>query len=242
MSEDLLSRGTRALWGLVEPGRRGPKPKLSIADLASAGVALADAEGLDAVTMSAVAKQVGMTTMALYRYVDSREDLLAAMADAALGEPPALPRRNGGPSHVPQWAEAEAARLGTHPWVLDVRTGSPPIGPHHLAWMDAGMRAFDRTGLDGQATSSVLLVVDGFVRSTVSFAVQYGGTAGDRWADQLRLVVDPDRLPAVAAALDSGAFEDDGADFPTPDDFAFGLGVVLDGIESLVSRARRPRR
>jgi AcrR family transcriptional regulator len=230
-----LSRGTLALWGLTTSGRRGPKPAMTVQSIAAAGIVIADAEGLEAVTMAAVAGRLGYSTMALYRHVESRTDLLGVMADEALGPVPDLSRRKSWRSQLIGWAVAEAKQLFVHPWFLDIRTGSPPLGPHTLAWMDLGLQILASAGLDHRRASSALLLVDGYVRSTVVFAFQYGASDdADAWADHLRLVVDPASLPAVAAALEAGAFEDDEpVGFPS-DDFTFGLEVILDGIERLL--------
>jgi AcrR family transcriptional regulator len=230
-----LSRAMRELWGLADARRRGPKPAMSVREIAAAGVALADAEGLDAVTMAAVAKRLGFTTMSLYRYVESRQDLLLAMVDEALGPPPEPHRRRGWRAQVEDWAHAEAARMFLHPWVLDVRLGSPPIGPHVLAWMETGFAAVARSGLDPARASESLLIVDGYVRSSVQLVQQYAAPdATESWVAQLRTVLDPDRFPTAYSVLVSGAFEDGSTEGDPSPQFEFGLKLLLDGIERLV--------
>ncbi|MCW2756943.1 MAG: TetR family transcriptional regulator, partial [Nocardioidaceae bacterium] len=79
-----------------------------------------------------------------------------------------------------------------------------------------------------------LLLVDGFVRNQVLLAQQFGDGAGSRvWADRLRTLIDRERLPALAAGLDSGAFDDDTPGAFPGDEFDFGLRLVLDGIAAL---------
>jgi AcrR family transcriptional regulator len=231
-----LSRAMRELWGLTEEGRRGPKPAMSVHAIAAAAVGLADAEGLDAATMAAVAQRLGFSTMSLYRYVESRQDLLLAMVDEALGPAPDLNRRRGWRGQVEEWARAEAGQLFAHAWVLDVRAPSPPIGPNTLAWMELGFAALMKSGLGPDKAASSLLIVDGYVRSHVQLALQYAAPgATDTWPAQLRTVIDPDRFPAVHSVLVSGAFDDGGETFPS-DEFEFGLTLLLDGIERLVTR------
>jgi AcrR family transcriptional regulator len=228
-----LSQAMRELWGLREDGRRGPRPAMSVRAIASAAVALADSEGLDGVTMAAVAKRLGFTTMSLYRYVESRQDLLDVMADEAFGPPPALNRRRGWRGQVEEWAHADAVQLMAHPWIFDVRASAPPVGPNLVGWMEAGFQALSRAHLAPQQTASSLLTVDGYVRSSVQLALQFAtDAAADTWVAQLRTVVDAEAMPAVSAVLESGAFEDDSAGFPS-EDFDFGLGLLLDGIERL---------
>src|SRR5579872_6584770 len=69
------------LWEAREAGSRGPKPGLSAEMVARAAVKVADAEGLDAVSMQRVAQEAGVTTMALYRYVKNKEELIDRMIE-----------------------------------------------------------------------------------------------------------------------------------------------------------------
>ena len=84
------------LWGQRPPGQRGPRPTLSVAEVARAGVAVGDAEGIGAVTMQRVADELGVTKMALYRYLPGKAELVALMIDIGLGEPPRLSDVPGG--------------------------------------------------------------------------------------------------------------------------------------------------
>jgi AcrR family transcriptional regulator len=233
-TQDTVPRAVRALWGAETGARRGPKPSLSVRGIAAAGVAIADAEGLEAASMAAVAKRLGFTTMSLYRYVDSKADLQMAMVDEAIGAVPEINRRLGWRNQLTAWAESEAGRLGAHAWVLEVRLGSPPLGPQTLAWMDLGLQILDRAGLEPQRASSALLFVDGYVRQQIALGLQYAD-GGSGWADRLRAVMPPDTLPALTRALHAGVFDDDPSDFPA-DEFRFGLDLILDGVERLVRR------
>src|ERR1700722_15335805 len=77
------------LWKGDQGTRPGPKRSLDMHALARAGMRLADAAGLDAVSMRAVSADMGMSSMALYRYVKSKQELLLMMVDEACGPPPA---------------------------------------------------------------------------------------------------------------------------------------------------------
>ena len=69
---------------------RGPKPALTLEAIAETAIRVADADGLDAVSMQRVAAELGFTKMALYRYLPGKSDLLALMVEHALGGPPDL--------------------------------------------------------------------------------------------------------------------------------------------------------
>jgi AcrR family transcriptional regulator len=235
-----LPRAVRALWGLDDPaGRRGPKRSLSVQAIGAAAIEIADADGLAAVSMASVAQRLGTTAMSLYRYVDSRQELEVVMVDLALGAPPQPNPRRTWRHELEDWARADARHLAGHPWVLDVRPGSPQVTPNLLAWTDTGMQIMLRSGLAEQPAASALLVVDGYARQHVLMALQFAdleATAG--WADRLRELVDPAAMPGLGQVLAAGAFDNGepaGDGFPG-DEFEFGLALVLDGIEALATR------
>ncbi|SFB89372.1 transcriptional regulator, TetR family [Nocardioides terrae] len=237
MSELEAPRAVRALWaGSSDAPRRGPKPAMSVPAIAEAAVTLADEQGLDAVSMSSVAKRLGFTAMSLYRYVDTKDDLLQVMLDRAYGpvtvatDPDADWRAAAG-----DWARALLGRCQAHPWVVDVRMSSPPLTPNSVAWMDAGLRALSGTGLPPQQVASSLLMVDSYVRSHVRLLKEYSPDGLAAWSTRLRGVIDPGATPAVWEALQAEVFDDAPADEPWPsDDFTFGLEIVLGGIQQLV--------
>ena len=81
--------------------KRGRKPTIDAADITRAAIAVADAEGLAAVSMARVAQEMGNATMALYRHVKSKDELLTLMGDAAIGRPaPVAGRRLARPARV----------------------------------------------------------------------------------------------------------------------------------------------
>jgi AcrR family transcriptional regulator len=145
-----LPRHLRLLWALPET-RRGPRPRQTIQGIGAAAVALADAEGLAAVSMKAVAEALGMTTMSLYRYLDAKEDLYEVMLDQAYG-PPLPPDELGARadwrSRLSGWAHALAGALLAHPWIVEVPMSSPPTTPNVLGWTDLGVAALSGTGLE----------------------------------------------------------------------------------------------
>ena len=78
-----LPRGVALAWGVAAHPQRGPKRELSIERIVEAAIDIADAEGLAAVSMSRVAASLGFTTMSLYRYVTSKDDLILLMQEGA---------------------------------------------------------------------------------------------------------------------------------------------------------------
>jgi AcrR family transcriptional regulator len=159
-TESGLPAAIEQLWGLRGTGRRGgPKPVLSLERIVAAAVALADEGGLAALSMSRLAEKLGFTTMSLYRYVASKDDLLVLMLDAAIGPPPAAAAGSGWRAGVEGWARALRAGYGRHPWMVDLPISGLPAGPNQLVWFERGLGVLAATTLEpGERAASVLLL------------------------------------------------------------------------------------
>ncbi|MEV4811947.1 TetR/AcrR family transcriptional regulator [Micromonospora avicenniae] len=234
-----------AAWGLRERAPKGPRPGLTLAGIVAAAIALADAEGLAAVSMSRVAKELGAATMSLYRYVSAKDELLTLMVDAAYGEPPG-PGGTGPQwrTGLAGWAWAERAALQRHPWVVRVPISGPPLTPYSLRWLENGLRCLAGTGLRESEKMSVMLLLTGYVRNDalLTTQIQEASAGSGRRIDEIMpeygqlisRLADPARFPALREVIDAGVLsQEDGPD----DEFVFGLDRLLDGVETLI-RAR----
>ncbi|HET6297205.1 MAG TPA: TetR/AcrR family transcriptional regulator, partial [Kribbella sp.] len=132
---DDLPRVLQLLWGLEGPARPGPKPTLQISDIGAAANKLADSAGLGAVSMSKVAAELGFTTMSLYRYVDSKDDLYVVMLEEAFGRPDPFDPDTDWRERISTWARSFWNAIKRHPWVLQVPVFEPPLSPKQLEWM-----------------------------------------------------------------------------------------------------------
>jgi AcrR family transcriptional regulator len=253
VSEDgqaALPRSLRVFWGLEESPRRGPKPGLSLQRIAAAAISLADAEGLEAVSMSRVAGRLGFTTMALYRYVSAKDDLVMLMLDVALG-PPDFPTdaAEGWRARLERWSRGYLSALRRHPWMTRVPISGPPLTPNSVAWMEAALAALAPTALTDPEKLSVLLLLSNYVRSLGLLSADLAAAERDsgpeqisvmsRYGQVLAQVIDAERFPTLCDVLASGAF--DQPDDDPDDEFTFGLQMVLDGVALLVQERDRTR-
>jgi AcrR family transcriptional regulator len=237
-----LPRYLQLVWGREPEGRRGPKPGRSIAEIGAAAVAIADAEGLDAISMKNVAQAVGFTTMSLYRYVDSKDELCAVMVDVAYGAPDLrYAADEGWRGRVTRWATEISARRLAHPWTTEVRQVAPPLTPNMIGWMESGLEALESLPLTSQQRLSALLAIDGWGQNHVRQTIQMGLTGPvdpdspqGAYLELIGALIDPRAFPRLAAAGPEALGDDDDDFFD--EEFAYGLGLLLDGIEALVAR------
>ncbi|CAM5665449.1 TetR/AcrR family transcriptional regulator [Streptomyces avidinii] len=232
-------------WGLRERPGKGPRPTLTLPKIVEAAVALAAGEGMDAVSMGRVAKELGVSTMSLYRYVAAKEELYVLMSDAGVGTPAPLPPEAEGwgwRELLTNWAYAQRAVLMANSWILRIPITAPPATPNQLAWMDRGLAAMARTGLKEGEKLSTITLIGGLVRNEATMAADMidaivkSGVAPEQalaqYARTLRLLAGPDSHPAVTRLLASDAFGGAGE----PDfQFRFGLDRILDGLAPLVA-------
>ena len=237
-SETGLPASIEEVWGLRRRPRKGPKPGLDLNRIVAAAVKVAGSAGLEAVSMSRVAAELGASTMSLYRYVAAKDELLALMVDAAFDAPAAAPAPGEGwRAGLSRWAWTYHDALRRHPWVLRVPISGPPVTPNQIAWLEDGLRSLGDTGLSEPEKLSVILLVSGYVRNEATLAADLGAAEREimpAWGRRLARLTDPERFPALHAVLASDVVaRDDDPD----DEFIFGLERVLDGIDALV-RAR----
>jgi AcrR family transcriptional regulator len=245
MSEQIpagLSASMALAWGVHARGSRGPKPALTIARIVEAGIEIAVADGISAVSMSRVAERVGVSTMALYRYVDAKHDLLELMVDAALGLPPTPLPGETWREGLRRWAVGCRDSYRTNPWALRVPISAPPLGPNNIRWLEDALTSLRDTALDAQQKLSCVLLISGFVRSEELLvndmvAAADGQPPGNCRA-ALGALITEHEFPQISAALASGALsDDDGLD----QEFEFGIERILDGIAALLPTPRKRR-
>ncbi len=246
MSDDPrpLPPGLDLLWGRRSRGHRGPRPGLSVSAIVDAAMTIADAEGLAAVSMSRVAKELGFTPMSLYRHVTSKEELLQLMwnASARGAESLELPGE-GWRERLRGWALIQWEMLGRHPWITQMPMAAPPMAPNSLTFVERGLEALDDTGLPDADKLRVIGLISSYTLSEARMAhdaarARAGEEAGE-WGSfeaLLRELVDAEAYPRLHRIAWSAELGDAPSGFEEQEEFRFGLERILDGVEVLVAR------
>lgn len=246
-----VRRTIELLWlpesdATADPGgrRRGRRPGLTVARVVEAGIALADAEGLEAVSMRRVAQELGVVPMTLYTYVPDKNALLDLMLDRLYL---AMPRAE---QTDRPWRERLTAIAGEnrrlyvdHPWAASLPASRPPLGPGLMAKYEHELRAFDGCGLDDVDRDAALTFLIGFVQAAArseadvrAAATRSGATDFEWWSERgpiFEMVFDTHRFP-TATRVGAAAGEALGAAYEPGHAYAFGLQRVLDGLAVLI--------
>lgn len=253
MRDDIAGRGDpvrtlQLLWGGAQPPKRGPKPKASLADIVGAAVALADAEGLEAVSTRRVAEAVGISPMSFYTHVPGKAELLDLMLDAVTAA--VRPRPLFDPAewrtNVRRIAEGYRQFYLRHPWVFELATHRPVFGPNTILAYDIGLSAFDQLGLDEVEMDMSLTLVANYVHGAVRDAARsvmvkkLTGMSDDEWWLRIEphiATLDYSEYPVVQRV---GPVVGELYGLGDPDRaFAFGLERLLDGMAQLIASKRK---
>jgi AcrR family transcriptional regulator len=236
-----LPSSIAAAWGLRDRPGKGPKRALSLPGIVQAGLSVAAAESLAAVSMSRVAAELGVGTMSLYRYVESKRELLELMVDTALGPAPAAEPDASWRQGLSHWAWSQLAAYRDSLWAVQVPLTGPPAYPNALGWLERALYYMRETRLDESQKMSVILLLSNYVRTQATMEAQLdaairdagisGAEAMAGYGQLLRLLLDEHRFPQLMAVATAGVL--DKAD-PWEDEFTFGLERLLDGVDVLV--------
>ncbi|MFB7981824.1 TetR/AcrR family transcriptional regulator C-terminal domain-containing protein [Streptomyces vinaceus] len=195
------------LWLGSDQPRRGRKPAYSREAITAAAVALADAEGLEAVTMRKVAAQVGAGVMSLYSYAPDKETLLNLMVDHVTGELPTAYALTGDwRADLKTTARLQRAHMLRHPWLPAALTTRRVPGPNTLAFLERVLTALRPAGLDGAAKLEVFAQLTAFVaghvaHETAQAALTQSPERAAAEARYLAVVATDGRHPELAEAL-----------------------------------------
>jgi AcrR family transcriptional regulator len=239
------ARTLRLLWR--DPAavpRHGPRQGLTIDRIVAAATSLADAEGLDAVTMRRLAGELGVVPMTLYTYVPGKAELLDLLLDAAY-QRMVRTDTSGQPwrRRVAEVAAENRALFEAHPWAAVVTAARPPLGPGLMAKYEHELAALDGLGLTDLQMDAALTCLLAFVQAWARAAADMQATRQESAMDEeqwwaasepvLRQVLDPGAFP-LATRIGAAAGAAHRAAYDPRHAYDFGLRTILDGLAALI--------
>ncbi|GII28017.1 TetR family transcriptional regulator [Planotetraspora mira] len=158
--------------------------------MAAAGIRIADAEGLDAVSMRRIAAELGTGTTSLYRYVSKKDDVLELMGDEVMGELRGTTLSGDWRADLRTIARLLRQTGLRHPWLPALSSGRANHGPNSLHWMELTLSVFDGMDLDTDEMLANLGTLSAFVLGHVlgelgdQEAARRSGLTHEQWLEQ----------------------------------------------------------
>jgi AcrR family transcriptional regulator len=204
---------------------------LSRERILESALALADENGIDAVSMRKLGQQLGYEAMSLYNHVAHKDDLLDGMLDVVLAEMEP-PRPDEGLAGIRRAAISAHESLQRHPWAAGVLMTPSRIRPLRLAFMDALLGALRSAGFSPETTYHAYHVIDAHIIGFSLWQSTHDFTLPDEVTDDLLGFLDrvlpletyPDLHAHGIQHLDNGPHQDVSA-------FEYGLDLLLAGLE-----------
>jgi len=238
---------------------------LSLDRIVRTAIEIADAYGLDGLSMRRVAAALDAGVMSLYRHVPGRAELVDLMVDTAFGE---IDYPDPGPTawraRIELAARQEWAMYRRHPWVLTVVAGThrPPLGQNILANIEWVLTALDGRELDPVALMQAYLTVSDYVQGAALYLRNEAederrtGITTEQWwrarTAELAGLLAGGRFPTLSRLLMEAAPAEGAAPRPVDDetgppvdqatlrkDFEFGLQRMLDGLAVFLDEVPR---
>jgi AcrR family transcriptional regulator len=226
------------IWARSTPRRR---PALTREEIVAAALGIANAEGLEAVSMRRVAARLGVGAMALYTHVDSKDDLLDLMIDALAEEVLLDDGEFTGDwrESITKVARRERAMMKQHPWVSELVGRRTMIGPKALLHIEQSLRALDGLDVSPATAAQVINAVDqytiGYVLRETPKAPLQAFAHDSPTGAYLREAAAAGGHERLARLLD-----DHTADLPGHEEsFEQGLRWLLEGIARAITPGRR---
>lgn len=247
MAEDLAGKGDplktlQLLWGQAPQPKRGPKPRVNLAELVATAIGIADEEGLEAVSTRRVAEAVGIAPMSIYTYVPGKDELLDLMLDAVCGELASCDGE-GWRARLEDLARRQFRFSVRHPWVLHFATHRPVLGPGTMRAYETALAAVDGLGLGEIEMDRIVTLLSDYVHGAARGAArerrvkEVTGMSDTEWWQRVEPFVSTIDFSTYPVASRVGPVTGEAYGAHDPEGaFEFGLARVLDGLEAFIAR------
>lgn len=223
------------IWLRRERGARGPAPTYSRERIAEVAIALADGEGIEAVTMRRIAKELGTGAMTLYRYLPNKEDLYTVVIDQALGFEAQEPTGDAR-ADLATFARRYRETLRRHPWLAHAMAARPVMGPNMLRANERDLALVDGRGLSIDDMAHVVNLIRHWVTGASQAetaereAALRSGEVRTAWQERMGPymtdLLATGRFPYLDRLVHEARHGDHNEQFEA------GLAILLDGVEA----------
>lgn len=223
-------RQAPSIWMRPERAAVGRPAQHSRAEITAAALAIADAEGLDAVSMRRVAAGLGTGAASLYRYVDTREELLDLMTDAVGGEYDLPPPSGDWLADLVALGEQARDILRRHPWLPGLVMARPALGPQGLVLLEHVLTVLAGHPADPRTKIEAFGMLNGITAAFVQHELAGGSELQQRNAAYLQQALASGEHPRLAGLLSAEPAPTGPEPAEPGDGYAGILGRILTGL------------
>ncbi|HEY1652557.1 MAG TPA: TetR/AcrR family transcriptional regulator [Acidimicrobiales bacterium] len=237
-----MSSGRGVIWERPERAARGPAPSLSREEITAAAVAMADTQGIDAVSMRTLAVQLGVGAASLYRYVDRKDELIDLMVDAVMGDDLQFNIRGDWRDDLRSFARGLRAMTLRHPWVAVHGAGRRNLGPNTARRYEQVLSAIDGLGLEIDEMLVMVETLDAFIRGhsldelSEQESARRSGLDQEEWmqvqAPYVQSLINGGHYPLLTRVVFDARSPHD--PHRLKNSFDLGLERVLDGLSAML--------
>ena len=206
------------------------RPRLSREEVAQAALEIIDRDGLDGLSMRRIADALGVGTMTLYGYFRSKEELLDAVIDAAVGTPRALDDEGPWRERLGELIRTSRRTLLRHPALVQIRFRQPVLRPESLRFAEAGLRILLSAGFDAREATQAFRLLFTYMFGFAGLSPAETTAEQRRRAAAAIAALPPEDYPCLTGAAAEASWAMAGEE-----QFEFGLERILDGLEARLS-------
>ena len=215
---------------MATPTKRGRLP-LSRERVLEAALTLADASGLESLSMRKLGQELGVEAMSLYNHVANKDAILDALVDKVVGEIDFPSDEADWKPAMRQRAISARAAFRRHPWAAGLMDSRTNPGPAALGYYDAVLRTLRESGFSIEMAAHAFSVMDsyiyGFIHQELSLPFDSGEEAAEV-AEAIVAQMPTDEYPYLTEMAVEHAMQP-GYDYA--DEFEYGLDLILDALE-----------
>jgi AcrR family transcriptional regulator len=214
-----------------------PRPALSIERVLRAATGLADAGGLESLTMRRLAHELGVEAMSLYYYVPKRDDILDAILDLVVAEIEPAPDGADWKAALRHTAISAHEVLERHPWACRLMMSPARVRASRMRYMDSMLGCLREAGFSAELTDRAYHALDSHIVGSTLWEVGYStgtqaapaATGPDDYAAAFLRALPADEYPYLAEHVEQHRAIPEAGDIA----FEFGLDLILDGLERI---------
>jgi AcrR family transcriptional regulator len=220
------------LAGHTEP-KTETRARLNRERVLRAAVALADQEGIQALSMRRLARELGVEAMSLYNHVANKDDLLEGMLDIVTGEIEVPADGHDWKAALRRSAVSAYETFVRHPWACSLMHATPRISDARMLWMEGVLRTLRHAGFSADLTHHAYHALDSHITGFTLWLVSMPFDSHEELVDLAKTflpTISADEYPYV---IEHAQQHMEAPDPDEPSEFEFGLDLILDGLERL---------